>query len=421
MDHEIRASGLSGGLGAVAVELAGVPDGDLLAGRIDELFRVFPVAGARLRKNGKRYGWVATDDAADRLRWQDCPPGRDEAVFLRTVLRDIMNRDEPWDATAPLRFYLLAGSGHALLVMCWLHPLLDARGADIVLDFLTTHDPERSSAIAQGHTESLVDARLRSLSAWRKVCYFFKAKRHIEAIDRLDSILPSLRDQGPLRWNFRIQRFDSAKTGLISRNAQRSVGLGGKTLYYIGCLMRAIEAVGAEGAGEAYCVPYAFNLRKQRALTPVFGNHVSVLFAQAPKSLVPNRAALFRHLRQQNADVIRNQLDYAFLPLMKLGSWLSPARYGKVLRRQRNGGERSSFWFSDVGEIDMGARDFFGVPIAGMFHLCQVTAPPSLALLVGQANGVLTLTYNYLEPALDSAWIDRLQSAMEAQLLEEAI
>lgn len=230
MDHEIRASGLSGGLGAVAVELSGVPDGDSFAARIDELFRVFPVAKARLRTNGKRYGWVATEDSVLPIQRLDCARGSDEERFSRTALRDIVNRVEPWETMAPLTFHLMVGKGKSVLLMRWLHPLLDARGADIIRDFLTTRDPERRSAIAQGNTESLVDAQLRRWSAWRKVCYFFKAKRHIEKIDRLDSVLPSAQDHGPLRWNFRIQRLDAGKSTAIARQAQRSVGLGGKTL-----------------------------------------------------------------------------------------------------------------------------------------------------------------------------------------------
>jgi hypothetical protein len=53
-----------------------------------------------------------------------------------------------------------------------------------------------------------------------------------------------------------------------------------------------------------------------------------------------------------------------------------------------------------------------------MFHLCWMTLPPGLALLAGQCNGRLTLSYSYLHPAVDEDWMRQLMARMDAELVE---
>jgi hypothetical protein len=108
----------------------------------------------------------------------------------------------------------------------------------------------------------------------------------------------------------------------------------------------------------------------------------------------------------------------AYLTLMWLGQWLSPVRYAKILRKQHSGGELSSLWFSDIGDLSWGDKGFLGIPVTGMFHLCWMTLPPGLALLAGQLDGRLTLSYNYLSPAVDEAWLNAVIAQMDAELLE---
>jgi hypothetical protein len=182
--------------------------------------------------------------------------------------------------------------------------------------------------------------------------------------------------------------------------------------------MRALHQLEPNQPGEAYCVPYAFNLRKQKALSPVLGNHIGALFAQAPRTLLDDREQLFSHLKQQNAQVIRQQLDYAFLPVMWAASWLSLKKYGGELRNSyKDGSERSSFWFSDIGQLNFDRQCFFNADISGLFHLSQISSPPGLALLCCQYRQQLTLSYNYNEPLFSESWISRLHQLMEQELL----
>ncbi len=247
---------------------------------------------------------------------------------------------------------------------------------------------------------------------------FLKANRYINQLDRLQSIQHGQFTQAPSRLNALTQSFNEEETAVIAQQARKYCGLTGTSLYYIGCLMRALQQLEPDQPGEAYCVPYAFNLRKQKALSPVLGNHIGALFAQAPKQLLENRDQLFSHLKQQNAQVMRQQLDYAFLPVMWAASWLSLEKYGTELRKSyKSGRERSSFWFSDIGQINFEQQCFFNADISGVFHLTQISNPPGLALLCCQYRKQLTLNYNFTEPLFSESWISKLHDKMVQELL----
>jgi hypothetical protein len=413
LDREIRKAGLPGGYCGLVLELGAVPDLERLQQRLDLLAERFPQAAARLERRGRRYGWVATGRRLP-LENHRCPPGEDLESFCRQALLGVMNRPADPARDPSLGFHWFGDGTRGQLLLYWLHPLLDARGAKILLDFLDAGEPD-------GFRESppLVGHRLAQWSLWRKVGLALKAKRHNDRTNGLDSCLPTGAEGGPQTLRLRVRCYDAEQTGRISRLALRHTGPAGKALYYIGCLMRAMERAGPAVAKDGYCIPYAFNLRRQNAATPVFGNQVGCLFAQADRARVRDREGLLGHLLAQYRQTVKDELDFAYLPLMWLGQWLPPDRYARLLRKQRSGGELSSAWFSEVGDLRFGAGRFLGAPVDGVFHLCWMTPPPGLALLAGQTDGRLTLSYNYLHPAVDEDWLAGVMAIMDQELLED--
>jgi len=421
MDEEIRGEGMPGSLGGCAIELNGAVDADALQARVDELVRRFPIATACLMREGRHFSWRETRHPAQYWYHHRCLETDDGPAFRENLLNTIINRCEPREHTAPIEFHLLSGPRTSLFLIRWIHPLCDARGAELILKFFCCEEPSERERFDRPETGALVFAYLRRWSWWQKIAMFIKAKRYIDSLDRWKSIVAGDPQNHPQALRYRVCRFDREQSAAIARQARKQVGMTGTSLYYIGCLMRAIEQAGAGGEGEAYCVPFAFNLRRQNALAPLFGNHVSVLFAQAHRDVVADRGKLFQHLKMQSSQAIRRGIDYAFLPMMRAGSWLSLARYGEKLRRSPKGCERSSFWFSDVGRSDLAGLQLAGAPIRGLFHLCQVTSPPGLAVLVCQYDGRLTLSYNYIVPVVNEAWVEVLERRMAAELLGEPL
>jgi hypothetical protein len=405
-DQEIRNIGLPGGYCGFALELSGQPDLEYLQQRLDLLVEYFPVASAQIERLGKRYAWVPTGQKIVLERHQ-CQ--QDEQA--QRIQLEILNRQN----SLPLTLHWIGLGAGGTLLLVWIHPLLDARGIKIVLDFLASDRPKSFK-----ESPSLIEAKLAQWSFWKKCCLFFKAKRHNRIVNSMDSCLPTQEEHGTQTLQLKVRRFSEEESRQIAKLAQKHAGMAGRTLYYLGCFMRAMEQVGPPVAKDGYCIPYAFNLRRQNAPTPVFGNHVGCLFAHAARDQVRDRQALFEHLLAQHKQVVREELDLAYLTLMWLGQWLSPDRYAKILRKQHSGGELSSLWFSDIGDLSWGKNGFLGIPVTGMFHLCWMTLPPGLALLVGQLDGRLTLSYNYLSPAVNETWLDAVIAQMDIELLTEA-
>ncbi len=420
IDQQIRNEAMPGSLCAFALELDQPPDTEQLKARLTEFCQRFPVVRASLQQYGRFFYWCRREIPKQFFFQQPCPSQEDEKAFLHRCISAIINHRESRETIAPLEFHLLSGRTRHILLLRWIHPLCDARGVDLILKYLCTDDAERRKLFDTPSTEPLVNAVLKKFSLWQKVGLFIKARRYILQIDQLRSIVPAPALQKPQHLNYAIRRLTEQQTAAIAGQSRRHLGLTATSLYYIGCLMRALQKINQDSAGEAYCVPYAFNLRKQKALAPLLGNHVCALFAQAPRQTVQNREQLFTYLKQQYSDVMRQQLDYAFLPLMWAGSRLSLEKYGTTLRRAyHTDSERASFWFSDIGTSDLSGMRFFGAPISGLFHLCQVTSPPALGLLSCKYQNRLTFTYNFIEPLIKAHWVDQLHELMLAELLGE--
>ncbi len=410
LDQEIRQAGMPGGYCGFALTLSIEPDLQRLQQRLDLLVEQFPKATARIERQGKRYYWVPT---GSRLQLQQyrLQPGDDETLGRQRLLLEIFNRPE----SQPLTLHWIAGQSGGTLLLCWLHPLLDARGSRILMDFINAEYPERFK-----ESPPLINARLAQWNWWKKLRLLLKARRHNDLANQLDSCLPTRIEQGPQTLRLELQRFDNEESRRIAALAQQHTGLAGRTLYYIGCFMRAMELSGPPAAKAGYCIPYAFNLRRQGAPTPVFGNHVGCLFARATREQAQDRTQLFAYLLSQHTQVVREELDLAYLPLMWLGQWLSPARYAKLLRKQHSGGELSSLWFSDIGDMSWRSNGFLGVPVTDITFMCWMTLPPGLALLIGQIEGRLTLSYSYLSPAVDECWLKTVIRHMESELLGQS-
>ena len=420
MDEEIRRDGLAGSYGCFALELSNIPDIAELELRISEFSQRFPVSQASLQQIGRRFYWCKCTDPPALFFQHHCPEGHNEADFQQSIIDRLINHKQARETPAPIEFHLLTGPTRHTFFTRWLHPFCDARGADLILKYLCTADEAQRRQFGLPETGPLVNAQLGKYRWWQKIGLLLKGKRYITKLDSLESIQPFSSDLPPQHLNYTIKRLSEAQTGQVIKLSRQHVGLTGTSLYYIGCLMRALEKMHPDNTGVAYCAPYAFNLRKQRVLTPITGNHLCALFAQAPRYVVQDRQKLFAHLKQQNAQVIRQQLDYAFLPLMWAGTWLSLAEYGKTLRLSYGSGkERSSFWFSDIGRLDLPADSFPGAQINGVFHICQVTAPPALAFLCCIFRNQLTLSYSFVEPISNPRQIEKLHQLVLAELLGE--
>ena len=418
MDEEIRQENMPGSQCGFALELSSSPDTEAIAQRINEFSERFPLVFASLQQHGKRFFWCQRDHTFPLFHQHTVADTIDDEDFHKQTVLRLLNHKQARETVPPIEFHLIQSKEKQTFLMRWIHPFCDAKGADLILKYLCTDDAKQRLRFDFPKLEPLVNQQLGKYKWWQKVLLFIKAKRHITQLDSLQSIIHADTSKAPKKLNFNSYTLSKEQTQAINKLARQHVGLTGTSLYYIGCFMRALHKMDPEQKGEAYCTPYAFNLRRNKALSPLLANHVAPLFAQAPKVILHDRAALFQHLKQQNANTIREKLDYAFLPIMLAASWLSLEKHGEKLRTSmRTGTERSSFWFSDIGNVDLSNTSFFDTNITKIYHLCQISSPPAIAFLSCQLNQQLTLSYNFIEPLFTEEWITALHEYVLEELL----
>jgi len=413
MDHEIRKSGLAGNYCALVMELEGVPNHAEIAKRCAGFPRRFPLSVARLSRQGRQYAWTPSHDDSLPFLVSKLDKNAGDAVCQQHRLLEIINIGTPVSTSAPFELHLIESTDHSLLALRWFHPATDAKGAELVLHHLFNDpQPVRQPQVVP------IDHLLEQWSLWRKFRLARQAMLNIRKLDQHASVLPVDTQHRADRLALKLVRYNTEETAKIMAHARKHAGMTGTTLYFIGCMMRAMEAAGATQAGDAYCVPYAANMRRRKALYPVLGNQVSFLFAQAERDMVRSRQQLYAHLRDQNRVAIRQGLDHAMLPLMQAGSWLSLDKYGGIVRDSPSQRERSSFWFSYTGDMEPAPEVIAGCRVRGMYQVSQVTTPPGLGLLVSSFQGRLALSYNYINNQVQTGWINRLTQAMTAELLD---
>jgi len=415
MDHEIRAAGLAGNFCAVVLELDGVPDPERLAQHCREFARRFPRSVARLTRRGRQFAW--RDEPGTELPFHHhriAEPGS-APRHREQLLLDIVSRPAPALEAAPVELHLVEEIGTSALLLRWFHPLCDAKGAELILHHL--FQPQENTAPQQ---QAAVEALLDKWSLWEKAQLAWKAIGNIRRLDKQASILPVTSQPSAPALGLKLVTLDQDQSARVMSQAISHTGMTGISLYFIGCLMRALEHTGSSADGDAYCVPYAMNLRKSKALYPLFGNQVSFLFAQAGRQLVRSREALFAHLREQNREAIRQRRDYAMLPLMQLGSWLTLDKHGRILRDSPHGRERSSAWFSYTGDMYPEPTQIDGCAVTGLYQLSPVTLPPALCLLASRCAGKVILSYNFIQGCFSDDWLEALTQAMTTELLGQA-
>ena len=427
MDHEIRKSGLAGNFCAIVLELDNVADVTQIKDKCVKFSQRFPQASARLIQTGKHYMWQSSRGAVIPFHQHQRDPvdEEDKKPHEKTInhctdalITEILNRSSAVEQTAPIELHLITDSTTSQLILRWFHPLCDAKGAELILHHLFNSEDTNNEKVQDQKTQAIIAQIMDKWSLWQKLKLVLKSKKNIKQLDRLSSILPPPSTAQADQVNTNVIRFNEQDSTQLLSLARQHVGLTGISLYFIGCMMRALDRTHAMQDGAAYCVPYAMNLRKRKSLYPVFGNQVSFLFAQAQKELLRSRVDLFAHLREQNKQAIKNGLDRAMLPLMQAGSWLSLEKYAQLVRYSPSGKERSSFWFSYTGSMDPLIPQIAGSSITGMYQFCQLTSPPSIGLLVNNFDNKITLSYNYINNQFDADWLTQLTDNMTSELLE---
>ena len=361
-----------------------------LAEVLDRLAREYPVIAGRSAR-----------------AWNLCPYWRVRAKknqrpqlmvkhFEQYDFDRIMAESEAWvnqDFSSPrqhLRFCLMqAGEQRSCLALHFDHRLLDAFGAELMLELLARMDNGTDGEVVR-RTNLTEPMRL---GGWRRR---FRAgrrinRRRVELIRGGFATLPAASGK-PTR--FQVLSFNPRQTAQIIDTAYREAGY----LLLLPSLLARVTAAfdqlfGARGLKpDNYVVPITVVQRPPKtSWETLFFNHLSFLFLQIPAAAVGDRRRLVDIVRSQLYQQTRDRMaehivDAAMLtriaPLPVL-HWLSATTLGRMT---------GSFYFSCLKQTAFSQPEFLGAQVENIIHTPHMPMPPGLGVTMNLFQDRLNLT-----------------------------
>jgi hypothetical protein len=309
--------------------------------------------------------------------------------------------------------HLFTGGDRSALALAFDHRLLDARGAEALLDLL------RRNLDGEPLPEAPCFASSAELTRWREK---FLAGRNVNRrILALAATAPRALPlpPGPCRaYRYRLISCTEAQSAALTERIDREAGYLMESPFLLAVVTRCMHALhAARGTGGAcYLVPVTVDLRPNREpLQEIFFNHVSYLFYQLPAELGGDLPGLIGAIKAQMYEQIKSgfpgDLAQASL-LMRIAPLPLLAR---VLYLPLEG-KMASFAFAHLGRSGYRSATFMGQPVENLFHLPRVPAPPGIGFFCNSFNGRLNLTMAYLDGLFSEAEADLVEHGIRAEL-----
>jgi len=398
VDRELRRAGATGFHGALGVELEGRLDRPRLARAFDRLRRAHPRISARLVPASPLRDWRLEPDrgglAREALAWANlrtvAGAGGGPAAAAFDLAPFVAERaaaplDPTRDPLVDLAVRELDGPRTQLVLRLW-HPIVDERGAELLLRELSALDEEPTAATAGDEPLPCGD-----LTFAERRAAFRRARRRLDELTPAPPLrLPAgAADGAAARWTFERTRLDAAATTAWLARAEARYGLRGEGLAQLGAAARAL----ADGAPDAAFValPLTIQRRAPRARAPVASNALSFHWHAFAAGATRDEARFAAQLLASARARVAADEERDAVILMEQARRMPLAIYRRELLR-RDGSARFTAALSTLGELLGGARELFGLPLVDAHAVTTFPSPPGLGLVFSRAAGRLSFT-----------------------------
>jgi hypothetical protein len=431
LDREMRRLGLHGFQAVLAVELEGEMEESRRA-RLAASFRALlssePRGRARL---ARRFGFgplalaprsARDEPAAFRERTGASP---DLLVFARERWNEPLDPER--DALIDLELERTRGATR--LALRWWHPILDERGAELLLRELSRRETGGGEPPAATAPDPAA-----GMSFLRRRAAFKAARLRLEQLTQGAPFrLPAPAEAGALRdasWRVEADRLEPDETSRFLAAADAGFGARGEGLAQAALLFGALADAAGDGKESLeLALPVSVQLRPPRARGPIGANALSFFWYALPVATARDRdlgAARLRELARAKV-AAGEEVDAA--ALLELGRWLPLPLYRKELPRA-DGSARFSAAISTLGELlaagaaiggaRAGGAELFGMPIRDALALTAFPAPPGLGVVFSRAGGALRISTCHAPALVDPGAARRLHERLVARARELA-
>jgi hypothetical protein len=379
-----------------AVECEGALDPARVARAVERLHPIAPFMASRLERP---FPW-------GRLRWRatDAPPPVEArtlaaAESIEEVIDACLNATVDPRRAAPLRWHVVLRHDRARswLLLVWVHPLMDPRGAELLVAMLDAVD--RGADGARWAAERPIEPPGDERSARDRAALARRA-------------LPRLRALGRDR---PCSLGDGRSTGRV-RHRRRVVGGAARqvplTLAAVGRAVTLLFRKRGLPIDRPLVVPVSVDRRRKGEPGPVFGNFVSFHFA---RFMPPDGAALsatVADIRRDMAEAVREDLVEAVWAGMNFITHYPP----RHLLRPFGGREVASFHCADTGEVRPALATLLDVPVRSAFHAPCVQPHPGLGVFFSRVGDRESIVAVWIDGVVMPDEVERLLDGIQADL-----
>jgi len=301
-----------------------------------------------------------------------------------------------------LVFNLVRAGKRNLLGLTFDHRLLDARGAEALLDLFQCY--YQDGVIPQ---VSLLEPP--RLNHWAEK---FKAGRQINRFflglsKNNPRVLPSYLSSRICK--FKIISFDVERTSHVVEIAYKQAGYLMLMPFVLAKTIQTMHRVfeAKKVPDLTYLVPVSIDTRTQENLhKELFFNHMSFFFFR----IKADKADDFRFLVADIKEQMYEQVKVGLPDALRNASFLlriAPLLLVNLFLQFMSKKHFASFSFSFVGSA-YNSRKFVDEEVKNIFHLPRVPNPPGIGIFFNQFNGRLNATISYFDGMLSENEIERI-------------
>jgi len=410
LDHLARKSTGAGISSQVVLELDRPLPEEELREWLEDRARALPaLAGAPARDINLAPYWKVPErvDEAPIDFVVHRPPSESPGDVLACLTAAVNKPFESDSRHLAFHVIYLEPSDRCLVTMVFDHRLLDARGAEMLLDAIQRNDMPP------------LDPEPAHLDRW---LHRFRVGRNINRTlapmgrSPIDTIpLPADLAGRPSR--FVLSSLDEDETRAIKEAAEREAGYLIVMPYVLAVTLQQLDVFLA-GKGYphgSYVVPVSMDMRSERKRQVLF-NRLSFILLHVKSSIVGNRPASIQIIRQQMYDQAKVHLQRDLCDVTMLMRIAPVSMLARLMLKIRL--MLGSLSFSCVGDSAYASDTFLGARILNLFHLPRVPTPPGYGFFFNEFNSGMNVVFSYIDGMLTEDEANELVGHVVTALLQ---
>lgn len=314
-----------------------------------------------------------------------------------------------------ISFLLCKQSTKSYLGFKFDHRILDARGAEALLSYVSEFDVNNVS-----NFDYPQEPYLRN---WKDK---FKAGQTINQFLRslnkgleFNSLEHKTKSRDKILHVSKV--FSIEQTKRIEESANKTAGYLMLLPYLLGRSMQVFDKEFFEGVpnNTMFTVPVNMDRRGRKVKQEnIFFNQVSFFYFNTLKEVLSDDKELFKTLRSQWYSQMKNKIPEAFELASRLIRIAPLNIFAKVMQKQLKN-HPAAFSFSFIGEEGYTDDDFLGLKVKDIYHMPVVPYLPGVGIFFTKFKGNLKLVVCALDTILDKTALDSLAQSIAKRLVAD--